>query len=171
MAYHDALTGLPNRNLLRDRFAMALAQARREVRPLAVLSLDLDQFKQVNDRAGHAAGDQVLQEVASRLVGRLREVDTVARVGGDEFVVLIPGGNRDAAATVASAIHYCMRPAFIRGGQSFNIGASIGISLYPENADDPVVLLELADRAMYRAKANGQGCSEFAVAADLLVGA
>lgn len=171
MAYHDALTGLPNRNLLSDRFAMALAQARREVRPLAVLSLDLDQFKQVNDRAGHAAGDQALQEVARRLAGRLREVDTVARVGGDEFVVLIPGGNRDAAATVASAIQSGMRPAFACGGQSFHIGVSIGISLYPENADDPVVLLELADRAMYRAKANGQACSEFAVAADLPVGA
>jgi diguanylate cyclase (GGDEF)-like protein len=150
---------------------MALAQARREVRPLAVLSLDLDQFKQVNDQAGHAAGDQALQEVARRLVGRLREVDTVARVGGDEFVILIPGGNRDAAATVASAIQSCMRPAFACGGQSFHIGASIGISLYPENADDPLVLLDLADQAMYRAKANGQGCSEFAVAADLPVGA
>ncbi|MGA0582971.1 MAG: diguanylate cyclase domain-containing protein [Castellaniella sp.] len=153
MAQYDQLTGLPNRGLLYDRLATALSMARRENERLSVLYLDLDRFKPVNDTLGHSVGDLLLQEVARRLKQCVRESDTVARIGGDEFVVLLqrvpaPG----QAATVAAKIRAAMRRPFSLDGHSLNIAPSIGMAHYPEHGELPQQLLKHADQAMYRAK-------------------
>lgn len=162
-AHYDALTGLPNRSLLADRVQQALTSARRSHAHLAELFIDLDRFKPVNDELGHAVGDQLLSEVALRLRRCLRESDTVARVGGDEFVVLLPvvGGSTDAIA-VAEKILYALNQDFELAGQRVNIGASIGVALYPEHGSSEELLTKSADAAMYRAKSEGRNCVRMA---------
>lgn len=157
MAYHDALTGLPNRDLLRDRMEQALSQARRTEEHVAVIYLDLDRLKNVNDSIGHAGGDNVLLEVASRLSEVTRDGDTLARVGGDEFVILIPRLEqaRDSIE-VANHILEALRRPVILDGEEFRTTASIGISIFPEDAHDVETLIRNADIAMYRAKEKGR---------------
>ena len=159
LAYHDSLTGLPNRALLNEHMTMALARARRNGNAVALLSIDLNDFKLVNDSLGHAAGDEILCEVARRVGGNIRGTDLLARHGGDEFILLladIEGDPRDIAQTVAGKIVQQMEPPFAIGGAEFHVGASIGISLYPEDAVDADALLAHADSAMYQAKAAGR---------------
>jgi diguanylate cyclase (GGDEF)-like protein/PAS domain S-box-containing protein len=156
-AYHDALTGLPNRMLLFDRLTQALSLARRDERGLAVLFLDLDQFKLVNDTLGHAAGDRLLVEVARRLQNAVRECDTVARVGGDEFTLLLRNldeGN-DAARAAKKVLDAIARPLDV-DGQRLYLTTSIGISMYPADGQEAEALLTNADIAMYRAKELGR---------------
>ncbi|GAB4406483.1 MAG: hypothetical protein OHK0048_26550 [Rhodoferax sp.] len=158
MAFFDALTQLPNRRLLQDRLRQALAKARRDGATLAVLYVDLDKFKPVNDLYGHAVGDHVLREVALRLLSCLRESDTAARVGGDEFVVLLPQiAQAEDAYRVAEKIHAQLRRPFdLPAGQTAQMSSSIGIALFPEHAQDETRLSHCADVAMYHAKAAGR---------------
>jgi diguanylate cyclase (GGDEF)-like protein/PAS domain S-box-containing protein len=155
-AHHDLLTGLPNRLLLEDRMQQSLAQAARYGQHAALLCLDLDRFKQINDTFGHAVGDVCLQEVVKRVSGRLRAVDTFARTGGDEFVIVLGElSNRNSALMVArSILESINRPIDAEDG-SFDLSASIGISIYPDDGTDPSQLRRLADAAMYRAKQAG----------------
>ncbi|MEX2517138.1 MAG: diguanylate cyclase [Gammaproteobacteria bacterium] len=153
MALHDVLTGLPNRVLFQDRLRLALARARRETALLAVLYLDLDKFKQVNDDFGHAVGDALLQESAQRLRDCLREVDTVARIGGDEFVILLENINRhEDIERVVSKIQAAFMLEFAVENRVLKIAPSIGIAVYPQDGDDDQQLLRHADDAMYAAK-------------------
>jgi diguanylate cyclase (GGDEF)-like protein len=152
-ALHDALTGLPNRALLRDRIAQALHQADRELNPAALLLLDLDRFKEVNDTLGHHHGDQLLVQVGDRLRGRLREVDTVARLGGDEFAVLLPRiATAEGAVAVAGKLQAAFDEPFRLDDLALDVDTSIGVALYPEHAGNPDELLQHADIAMYVAK-------------------
>lgn len=156
MAQYDSLTQLPNRELLRDRLHTALARARREQSQVALLFLDLDKFKQVNDSFGHAVGDLLLQGVALRIQQCLREADTVARFAGDEFVVLLEDFHTaDHASGVAEKIRQALNQPFELLGQHQTVLPSIGIALYPQHAQDAQQLLLHADNAMYRAKQNG----------------
>jgi diguanylate cyclase (GGDEF)-like protein/PAS domain S-box-containing protein len=155
-AHHDLLTGLPNRLLLEDRMQQSLAQAARYGQQAAVLCLDLDRFKQINDSFGHATGDLCLQQVVSRISGRLRAVDTFARTGGDEFVIILGElANRHSALMVARNILESINKPIKIDDASFDISASIGISIYPEDGTDAAQLRRLADAAMYRAKQAG----------------
>ena len=162
MAHHDALTGLPNRVLLQDRLNQAIAQARRGGHTVALLLVDLDQFKDVNDTLGHTVGDKVLTAIAGRISGTLREMDTVARLGGDEFAIVQTGTHQpqDAEAlcrrlveTISTALHL--------GGREIYIGASIGIALCPADGEDLERLLRNADMALYQAKAEGRSTWRF----------
>lgn len=156
MAQYDQLTDLPNRSLLHDRLKSALSTARREHGQLSLLYIDLDKFKQVNDTLGHGIGDLLLQETASRLKSCVRESDTVARVGGDEFVILIQGTLLPQFATlVAEKIADAFNAPFILDGHRLTITPSIGIALYPQHGSDERQLVEYADKAMYLAK-NGK---------------
>lgn len=156
MARHDPLTDLPNRSLVQDRMATALARARRDRAGLSLLYLDLDMFKQVNDRFGHAAGDRLLQEVARRLDHCVRESDTVGRMGGDEFVVLLASIQSPAhAPQVAEKIRLALCRPFDLAGQALSISPSIGIAHYPEHGDNAEQLIHRADEAMYAAKQDG----------------
>ena len=162
LAHYDELTGLPNRSMFSQRLGHALAQARRSDKPLAVLFIDLDRFKNINDTLGHEAGDRVLEEVAQRLQGCLREGDTIGRLGGDEFVVLIDELPEPMhVAAVAQKILAAVVKPVIVGAQEFNITASIGISTYPEDSEDMQGLLKNADIAMYRAKEQGKNNYQF----------
>ena len=157
-ATHDALTGLPNRVLLLDRIDQALAHARRSGRCVAILFVDLDRFKQVNDAKGHAAGDIVLQEVARELVAAMRPMDTVARIGGDEFVLLAPDVDSQLHAVAIGArviAKLCHRRGVQANGEE--VSASVGISVSVGGSGSAEVLLDEADRAMYQAKAAGGG--------------
>lgn len=162
LAYHDALTGLPNRTLFLDRLEQTLAASRRNRRCGAVLFVDLDHFKQINDVHGHAMGDAVLREIARRLLFHLRQEDTVARLGGDEFVVLLPelaGNLEDAGAmvlSVAEKLRSAMGTPVAIDGQEFVTGASIGITLFPKIGEGVDDLMREADTAMYRAKERGR---------------
>jgi len=160
-ALHDALTGLPNRVLLGDRLVHSLEIARRWNEPMALLMLDLDRFKEVNDTLGHQVGDDVLMKVADRLVGAIRASDTVARLGGDEFAVLLPAvTDLTNARMVAERIVDALKMPFdLLEGISLDIGISIGIALYPEHADEPGKLTQCADIAMYTAKQGQLGIS------------
>jgi diguanylate cyclase (GGDEF)-like protein/PAS domain S-box-containing protein len=162
MAHHDALTGLPNRVLLRDRIQQAIAQAHRNGTQLAVLFIDLDRFKTINDSLGHQLGDRLLQSVASRILVCVREGDTVSRVGGDEFVIVIPEveASPDASA-VASKILEVLATSFHLHGNDLHVAASIGISLYPADGGDAETLMRNADTAMYHAKDSGRGNFQF----------
>jgi diguanylate cyclase (GGDEF)-like protein/PAS domain S-box-containing protein len=157
LAYHDVLTGLPNRVLFEERLRMELARARRTRQKVAVMCLDLDRFKIVNDTVGHSGGDQLLQEVASEFGETIREGDTVARVGGDEFTFLLPGIERaDDAAVVAERVLQIIRHPRVIGGQEFRVSTSVGITIFPRDGDDAETLLRNADTAMYRAKERGR---------------
>jgi diguanylate cyclase (GGDEF)-like protein/PAS domain S-box-containing protein len=167
LAHYDALTNLPNRTLLFDRLKQAMLVARRTGRQLAVLFLDLDGFKPINDVHGHEAGDSVLQAVADRLNAGLRAADTVSRFGGDEFVVLAHGQrDTDDALALAAKVHEVFRPPFEVRGQKVVLTASIGITLFPADPSDAEGLLRHADAAMYQSKQQGPGCSHLHVLAD-----
>ncbi len=161
-AYHDSLTALPNRALLTDRLAQALAHGRREDHPVALLFMDLDRFKVINDTLGHPVGDELLRWAAARLRGLLREGDTVARLGGDEFVVLLPRihDERDAAQVAAKAIAELAAPFEVMGHE-LHVSASVGVSLFPRDAGDPETLIKYADTALNDAKARGRNQYQF----------
>lgn len=157
LAYYDALTGLPNRRLLEDRLEHAIRHAHRKQQMLAVMFVDLDHFKEVNDIHGHAAGDQLLTEIARRLQGCLREDDTLARLGGDEFIVLLPElDNTEHATRVASRLIEMNARPYRCGDALLRVGSSIGISLYPLDGETADSLMQAADEAMYQAKAAGR---------------
>jgi diguanylate cyclase (GGDEF)-like protein len=162
LAYHDGLTGLPNRSMFSKRLSQSISEAQRYERRLAIAFLDLDRFKQINDTLGHEAGDQLLQEVAIRLKGCVRDSDTVARLGGDEFVVLLPElEDEKHAAIVAQKILAAAARPFTLIGQEFRVTASIGISTYPQDGLDEQTLTKNADIAMYQAKAEGKNNFQF----------
>ncbi len=159
-AHTDTLTGLPNRALLEDRLTQALANARRDERKLAVLFVDLDRFKPVNDTYGHAVGDHLLVQVAQRMRALIRESDTVARFGGDEFVVVLSGLKTGEVATnKANEIIRALTEPFRVEGLEISIGCSIGIALYPDHGNDELSLQQVADRAVYEAKEYGRNCA------------
>jgi len=156
-AFHDALTGLPNRMLFKDRLTLEIAHAKRSKQMLAILFLDLDRFKLINDTLGHGVGDQLLKIVAGRLIGYVREDDTVARLGGDEFTVLLPEiSQEENAAKVARKILEAIREPVYIGDHELYITTSIGVALYPNDGEDAESLLKNADTAMYRAKEKGK---------------
>lgn len=161
-ANYDALTGLPNRVLAMDRLRQAIAQAQRYGHKVALMLLDLDDFKKVNDTMGHAAGDILLKDASARLVGCLREGDTVARLGGDEFVVLLPDLTDITSAEIVAEkiLTVCNEPFEISGTEVY-IAGSIGIALFPDDERDPMLLMRNADAAMYRAKREGKGVFRF----------
>jgi diguanylate cyclase (GGDEF)-like protein/PAS domain S-box-containing protein len=157
MAYHDSLTGLPNRALLADRLDRAMLAAQRSGQRLAVMFIDLDRFKTINDSLGHMTGDALLKEVATRLVGAVRASDTVARLGGDEFVVLLPGiHTTEEPSQVAQKIIDMLSEAIPLEGRLLHISPSIGICTYPDDGMDVATLMRNADAAMYHAKASGR---------------
>jgi len=167
LASHDSLTGLPNRRVFMDRLELALARARRGGEPIALLFVDLDRFKEVNDHAGHAAGDALLRTVAQRMRGAVREADTVARMGGDEFLVLLDGAAESiAAGQVARKLLDGLAQPVPYGGESLTIEASIGVSLCPRDGTTAGEIIAAADRAMYRAKAEGRNRYCFAGSGD-----
>ena len=152
----DPLTGLPNRLLADDRLHLSVNLAHRDARPIAVLFVDLDRFKRVNDTFGHPVGDDLLQQVASRLRDAIRESDTVARIGGDEFLVVLHAiANPTDAEKVAQSVLDAMTSPFELNGHEVYLGASVGIAVFPEHGDTPELLVSHADLAMYRAKADG----------------
>ncbi len=162
LANHDALTGLPNRNLLQDRIRQAVAQARRSKERGAVLFIDLDQFKTINDSLGHDVGDLLLKAVAERLVSGLRSEDTVARQGGDEFIVVLPRvTNAQDAGTVAQELLDAIAPPYQVKGNELHAGASIGIAIFPDDGEDGDTLLKNSDTAMYHAKEAGRNNYQF----------
>ncbi len=157
LAYYDALTGLPNRRLLEDRLQHAIRHAHRKQQMLAVMFVDLDHFKAVNDSHGHAAGDRLLTEIAGRLQSCLREDDTLARLGGDEFIVLLPElDSSEHAIRVAHRLIEANARPYRCGDALLRVGSSIGISLYPLDGETADALMERADEAMYQAKAAGR---------------
>lgn len=158
----DALTSLPNRLLLIDRFSQSLTHARRNDGRLALLFMDLDGFKQINDQLGHKIGDEVLRAVSRCLVGCVRQIDTVCRLGGDEFIVLLPE-IADAAnpGLVAQKLIDALSHIVEAGGKPVKVSASIGITVYPDDADSIEQLVDCADQAMYRSKRAGGGCYRF----------
>ncbi|HBA09334.1 MAG TPA: hypothetical protein DCW48_07075 [Methylotenera mobilis] len=163
LAHYDPLTDLPNRTLLTDRLHQALAQVRREKAKLALMFLDLDKFKPVNDLLGHDIGDLLLQAVAERLTTRIkRQTDTVARIGGDEFVIVLSQieSNQDAAM-VANEVVSALTQPFLIEQHTIHISCSIGIGIYPLHGSDVVSLMRIADQAMYEAKRAGRGCFRF----------
>lgn len=161
-AFHDLLTGLPNRALFDDRLPIAIADARRRGDLVAVMFLDLDRFKTINDTLGHAVGDRLLQDVAERISHCLREVDTVARWGGDEFTLLLPHLRYpDDAVIITERILHALKPGFYLEGHHLHVTTSIGIALYPSDGTDPDTLLRNADAALYRAKESGRNNYQF----------
>jgi len=161
-AYHDILTGLPNRALFKDRLELALAQAGRNKTELALGFFDLDRFKLINDTHGHIKGDELLQEVAVRLKQRLRQTDTLARMGGDEFTVIIPDlRNRHDATKLIDKFMDCLREPFLIDGQEVRVSASIGVAVFPGDGKNISDLLRHADIAMYQAKAAGRNTMRF----------
>ena len=162
LTHYDPLTDLPNRILFADRLKQALARAKRYERGVGVLFVDLDQFKSINDSLGHETGDTVLKIVAERLVRCVRSTDTIARLSGDEFAMVLSdlAQGQDAGHVAQKVLDAVCRPAIV-GDRTIPITASIGIALYPFDAADPDALLAQADRAMYRAKEKGGQCHQF----------
>ena len=161
LATHDDLTSLPNRTLFNDRLRLALARATRSEESLAVLFLDLDNFKIVNDTLGHDIGDKLLKQVAARLLECVRAEDTVARLGGDEFVLLLEGSERHEAAQTAERLIRALSKSYLLGEHECFVSASLGISMFPEDAGEPSGLMRNADAAMYRAKDQGKNAFQF----------
>ena len=157
MASHDEVTGLPNRSLFLDRLDVSLRQSAREKNRIAVLFIDLDGFKAVNDRMGHDAGDMILHQVAVRLVARVRASDTVARYGGDEFTVILNqvSNAQDVGRVAESIVDELTRPFTVKR-ETVLIGASVGVAVYPDNAETADALIRLADKAMYEVKHSGK---------------
>jgi diguanylate cyclase (GGDEF)-like protein/PAS domain S-box-containing protein len=152
-AYHDLLTRLPNRSLFKDRLSNSITQAQRQKTRLAVMFIDLDRFKVINDSLGHTMGDRLLQAVSNRLLQNIRKSDTLSRFGGDEFTLLLPKvEDKNAAAQVAEKILNAMKLPFSLGGRDIHVGASIGIAMYPESATTMDALIKNSDIAMYRVK-------------------
>ncbi|HUP63723.1 MAG TPA: PAS domain S-box protein [Thermoanaerobaculia bacterium] len=168
LAYHDALTSLPNRLLFKDRLVVAISHAIRDKARLAVLFLDLDHFKVINDSLGHNIGDLLLQEIAKRIDSALRESDTVARLGGDEFTVLLPAIDEPEDATrVGSKLLETIRSPIVIEGHQFEVTSSLGISIFPDDGMDAETLIKNADTAMYQAKEDGRDkCQIFNAAAS-----
>jgi len=160
LAFYDPLTQLPNRRLLQERLKHGIDVERRDGKQLALLMLDLDRFKAVNDSLGHLAGDELLQQVAARITTRLREVDMVARLGGDEFIVLLEdiAHPEDAARVAEEIIADLSKPFCVAQCEDIQIGVSIGISLYPQHGENIDILMDHADAALYQAKDQGRGC-------------
>lgn len=167
LAYHDALTGLPNRRLLLDRLNQAIARPSRHKRRVALVFFDVDGFKAINDRLGHANGDRVLKEIARRLSGCLRATDTACRYGGDEFIVMLPEleGEQGAAAVVRKIRAHLAAP-YLVDGALITVTLSIGTAVYPEDARDCHQLIKLADAAMYSVKTDGSAQSGREKSAD-----
>jgi diguanylate cyclase (GGDEF)-like protein/PAS domain S-box-containing protein len=162
IALHDGLTGLPNRSLLMERLDQLIAIAAREPRRIALMFLDLDGFKLVNDTWGHEMGDQVLKTVSARLLGLTRQTDTVARIGGDEFIILLDNPeSRDDIVKIASRVIEEINLPMPLDGSNARVGTSIGIALYAKEVESPQDLLKNADEAMYRAKAAGKNTFRF----------
>jgi diguanylate cyclase (GGDEF)-like protein len=162
LAYHDELTGLPNRSLYNDRLSQAMIEARRQGRYVGVMLLDIDHFKMVNDTMGHDAGDELLRDIGKRLSVCLRESDTVSRFGGDEFgLVLADMADPRDAIFVAQKMLDSFAPPFFVGGRELFVGPSFGITIYPVDSDDPDGLVKNADSAMYHAKAQGRNNFQF----------
>ncbi|OIR02244.1 cyclic di-GMP phosphodiesterase Gmr [mine drainage metagenome] len=166
-AQHDFLTNLPNRMLFRDRFKQQLARAKRNDKKFAVIYVDLDKFKPVNDKLGHQIGDQLLVAVAERLKSQVREVDTVSRFGGDEFAILLSEVmTRNDVTSLAGKILLALHLPFILDGNTVNISGSLGIAMYPDDGSEMETIMSKADAAMYRAKHNGSNtycwCGEYA---------
>ena len=162
LALHDPLTGLPNRFLLADRIEHAMGVARRECSRMALLFIDLDHFKEVNDNHGHELGDQVLMEIGTRLRSCLRDTDTVARLGGDEFVALLENVDETArCAVIAGNLIAAVSQPMEISGRSLQVGASIGVAFFPEDGNAADELIKLADMAMYASKSDGRGGFRF----------
>ncbi|MEX0622945.1 MAG: diguanylate cyclase, partial [Saccharospirillum sp.] len=160
MAFHDSLTQLPNRLLLEDRFRQLNFQANRCNGRVAVIVIDLDDFKDINDRHGHPAGDALLRAIASRLTQTVRQSDTVARLGGDEFIILAALEDADAASLVASKVHEQLQKPIDWDGAELYCSCSLGIALYPDQGDDFSTLYQASDLAMYKAKTTGKNRME-----------
>lgn len=165
-ALHDALTGLPNRSLLQDRLAHAINACSRSGGSIALLLMDLDRFKEINDTFGHHCGDLLLQQLKPRMEGALRPGDTIARLGGDEFAIILPGAGAKAAQDIANRMIALLQAPFELEGYIVNVGASIGISLYPEHGTEVHALLRRADIAMYLAKQAGNSHSVYDAGQD-----
>ena len=159
---HDQLTGLPNRVLLLDRLEQAVRASRRLNTPLALLVMDLDRFRQVNDSLGHEAGDALLRETAERVRGELRDTDTFARLGGDEFAIVLPGSDQEGAARVAQKVVAALQRPFEVEGGALEVSTSVGIALWPRHGEDGQTLLRRADIAMYNAKHTTEGFAVYA---------
>lgn len=167
MATHDALTGLPNRRLFNDRIELEMAHARRNQQKLGLMYFDLDDFKRVNDTFGHSVGDHLLQLVGNRLANLLRESDTVARMGGDEFILLSPEMmNKQDAAPIAKRVMEALRRPFEFDGHSVRVSTSLGIAVFPDDGEDVDTLMKHADMAMYRSKEQGRDRYHFYDPAD-----
>jgi len=159
LAFYDVLTGLANRRLFKDRLDVALKQAQRQQQSLALMYLDLDHFKSVNDEYGHEVGDELLKEVALRLQRTLRESDVIARIGGDEFNIILPDiAGYEAVEWVADKVLQAVIEPVVIDDVTLNISASIGLTLYPDDGIDAKQLIKNADVAMYRSKAQGRNC-------------
>ncbi len=161
MALHDGLTDLPNRTLFNDRLHQAIRSARRDNEPLAVMLMDLNNFKEINDSMGHQVGDEILREIATRLLEIIRGGDTVARMGGDEFLILLPAAKHAKQQQFIKRIRSILDTPFIVAGRSFEISASIGVALFPEDGEEPEILLKRADVAMYAAKNSAESYKRY----------
>jgi histidine ammonia-lyase len=167
-ALHDSLTGLPNRRLFNDRMEQAVSSARMTGDSFALLLLDVDGFKEINDTLGHVSGDHLLQEIACRLAAQVREVDSAARLGGDEFAVLMPGSSAGSALAIAERIRAALSQPFALDELSVHVAASIGVAVFPEHGDDSIALMRAADVAMYLAKDTNAGCAVYDCETDML---
>ncbi len=163
LAHHDALTSLPNRILFQDRLNQSIAKAHRDKESFAVLFLDLDGFKLINDTRGHDVGDELLRETAKRILSCVRDSDTVARIGGDEFTVILNNIKMlNSTDRVVGKIVESIADPYVLNGQYCSVSVSVGIALYPENGKTPEQLVKIADAAMYLAKQSGKNCYRFA---------
>ena len=168
LALHDALTGLPNRRLLMDRLSLAIAHARRNQGTMAMMFLDLDGFKQINDTLGHDAGDTLLKAVATRLLAAVRQEDTVARLGGDEFVIALWELNHaDAVPALVSKVVQAVSQPYCIQGRNVSMTASVGVSIYPTHGEEAHTLMKSADSALYEAKRAGKNDYRISAHADL----
>jgi len=162
LANYDPLTDIPNRHLLLDRIAHLSAQSKRNETRYALLYIDLDKFKSINDHKGHQLGDKVLKETARRLLSSIRQSDTIARIGGDEFIIILEGIiDKESISKIAEKLIHVLSTDFIISNETFSISCSIGIATYPENGTNSDALLSASDKAMYKAKRKGRGCFEF----------